>query len=100
MIWTLLYHPQVEEDLEKVGPSAARRIVRAIDTKLTRAPLQFGFPLSGSLSDFCKLRVGDRRIVYQVKETRIIVSVLTVGPRRGKESWHREAVSQLIFRHE
>ncbi len=85
MSWTLLYHPAVEEDLESVGPSAARRIIRAIDQKLTRSPLDFGAPLSGSLFNFRKLRVGDYRVVYQVRQTQVIVYVLAVGPRRDRE---------------
>jgi mRNA interferase RelE/StbE len=85
MTWTILYHPSVEEDLESVGRSAARRIVRAIDSKLTRAPLQFSTPLSGNLADFRKLRIGDYKVVYQVKETMVFIYVLAVGPRRDKE---------------
>jgi mRNA interferase RelE/StbE len=58
----------VADDLESVGPLAARRIMRAIDTKLTTEPLQFGAPLSANLSGFCKLRIGDYQVVYQVVE--------------------------------
>ena len=75
----------MEDDLESIGPSAARRVVRAIDAKLTRAPLQFGAPLGGNLAAFRKLRVGDCRVVYQVREQTVIVYVLAVGPRRDKE---------------
>lgn len=85
MTWTVCYHHAVEEDLESVGPSAARRIVKAIDEKLTRAPLQFGVPLSGNLADFRKLRVGDFRVVYQMHEKNVVVYVLAVGPRRDME---------------
>ncbi|MCP4751326.1 MAG: type II toxin-antitoxin system RelE/ParE family toxin [Proteobacteria bacterium] len=85
MNWKILYHPEVEDDLESVGASGARRIMLAIDAKLTRDPLQFGRQLSGSLSNFRKLRVGDYRIVYQVRKEEIIVFVLAVGPRRDKE---------------
>jgi len=85
MTWRILYHHLVEEDLESVGPSAARRIVKAIDAKLTRSPMDFGMPLSGNLANFRKLRIGDYRVVYQVREKTIIVYVLAVGPRRDKE---------------
>jgi len=85
MSWTIIYHQDVEGDLESVGPSAARRIMRAIDTKLTTEPLQFGASLSANLSGFRKLRIGDYRVVYQVVEAKIIVFVLAVGPRRDKE---------------
>ena len=85
MSWAILYHHAVEEDLESIGPSAAKRILRAIDSKLCLSPLDFGQSLSGNLANFRKLRVGDYRIVYQVRENTIVVYALAVGPRRDKE---------------
>lgn len=85
MNWTIIYHRDVEGDLESIGVSAARRILRAIDAKLTKAPLQFGASLSGNLANFRKLRVGDYRVVYHIVDTKVTVYVLTVGPRRDKE---------------
>ncbi len=88
MNWTIFYHQDVPDDLKSVGPSAARRIMRAIDTKLSEAPLQFGSPLSGNLADFRKLRIGDYRIVYHVVDAKVTVYVLAVGPRRDKEIYN------------
>ena len=85
MKWTVIYHRKVADDLESVGSAAARRIIRAIDEKLVRSPLSFGAPLSGGLADFRKLRVGDYRVVYQVRNEMVMVFVLAVGPRRDKE---------------
>jgi mRNA interferase RelE/StbE len=94
MSWSIIYHRDFEGDLKSIGPAAARRIIRAIDTKLTRAPLHFGSSLSGNLTDFRKLRIGDYRIVYQVVEEKVTVFVLAVGPRRDKEIYHA-AVSRI-----
>jgi mRNA interferase RelE/StbE len=85
MSWTIIYHQDIEDDLTSVGPSAARRIMRAIDTKLITEPLQFGVPLSANLTGFRKLRIGDYRAVYQVVEAKVMIFVLAVGPRRNKE---------------
>lgn len=85
MSWKILYHQEVEDDFSSVGPSAARRIMKIIDKKLTQAPLQFGAPLSGNLTSFRKLRVGEYRVVYQVVKRKVIVYVLAVGPRRDKD---------------
>ncbi len=85
MNWEIIYHKDVNNDLESVGPSAARRIMQAIDEKLTRAPEKFGAPLSNNLKNFRKLRIGDFRVVYQVFNKKVIVFVLAVGPRRDKE---------------
>ena len=88
MNWTIIYHRDVESDLESISPSAARRIMRTIDTKLTKAPLQFGAPLSGKLVNFRKLRIGDYRVVYKVVDAKVTVYVLAVGPRRDKEIYN------------
>lgn len=95
MKWTIRYHPDVKEDLESVGSSAARRIVRTIDVKLTKAPMQFGAPLSGKLSAFRKLRIGDYRIVYQVRDQQVMVFVLTVGHRRDLEVY-QSALKRIL----
>jgi len=94
MKWEVLYHPDVVDDLYSVGHGAARRIVKAIDKKLTTEPLKFGDPLSGNLGMFRKLRIGDYKVVYQVIQNKVIVYVLAVGPRRDKEVY-QEAVSRL-----
>jgi len=80
MRWPILYHHMVEEDLENIGPSVARRIVKAIDEKLTLAPNDFGATLSGTLSNFRKLRVGDYRTVYEFPKKTVAVYMLAVGP--------------------
>jgi len=85
MKWEIIYHKDVDDDLKSIGPSAARRIVTTIDKKLTTNPEKFGAPLSHHLRDFRKLRIGDFRVVYQVKQQKVVVFVLAVGPRRDKE---------------
>ena len=94
MTWTVIYHADVADDLESVGPSAARRIMKGIDAKLTQAPMSFGAPLSGNLSNFRKLRIGDYRVVYQVRDEVVIVFVLAVGLRRDKEIY-RSALKRM-----
>ncbi len=89
MSWTIIYHHDVEEDLESIGTGMARRIVQAIDSKLTQSPLGFGSPLSFGLSGFRKLRAGDCRVVYDVREKEVMVYVLAVGPRRDKEIYRK-----------
>ncbi|WP_035236835.1 type II toxin-antitoxin system RelE family toxin [Desulfobacter vibrioformis] len=85
MTWEILYHKDVDDDLKSVGPSAASRIIKTIDKKLTTAPDQYEIPLSHNLKNFRKLRIGDYRVVYRIVEQKVIVYVLAVGPRRDKE---------------
>lgn len=88
MNWTIIYHRDVEDDLKSVTPSAARRIMRAIDGKLSQSPMQFGAALSGNLANFRKLRIGDYRVVYQVVDVTVTVYVLAVGPRRDNDVYN------------
>jgi len=85
MKWEIVYHKEVESDLKSIGHSSARRIITAINKKLTCDPERFGAPLSYHLKGFRKLRIGDFRVVYQVVQQKVIVFVLAVGPRRDKE---------------
>ena len=85
MTWKIIYHKDVDDDLKSVGPAAARRIILTIDEKLTKAPEKFGAPLSNNLKNFRKLRIGDFRVVYQIRNKKIIVFVLAVGPRKDKQ---------------
>ncbi len=85
MIWEIIYHKGVDDDLKSVGLAAAKRIIQTIDKKLTTAPKEYGAPLSNNLKHFRKLRIGDFRVVYQVISKKVIVFVLAVGPRRDKE---------------
>ncbi len=94
MKWEIIYHKDVDEDLKRVGPAAAIRIIKTIDKKLTCEPEKFGASLSHNLRDFRKLRIGDFRVVYQVLHKKVIVFVLAVGPRRDKEIY-RSASDRL-----
>ena len=85
MKWKIIYHVSVDDDLKSIGPSAAKRIIKTIDKKLTTDPEKYGSQLSNNLKNFRKLRIGDYRVVYQVSSRKVIVFVLAVGPRRDKE---------------
>ena len=72
MPYTLLYHPQVvEEDLPRLPQNIHSRVTRAIETRLVKAPEQYGAPLKGTLKGYWKLRVGDYRVVYKIVETEV-----------------------------
>jgi len=81
--WRVLYHPDIDKDLHRIGKSRAKRAIRAIDEKLLSEPEKFGAPLRKGLTGLRKLRVGDVRIVYRVEKQRIEVLIITIGKRAG-----------------
>lgn len=94
-MWTVRLHRLVlEEDLPDLDPSVQKRIVRAIEKKLTVNPRQYGEPLRGELFGYWKLRVDDYRVVYRMKENALEVFVIQVGIRRDFEVY--EAVLKRL----
>jgi len=63
-------------------PSDVRqRLVRAIDT-LTTDPRPVGCQKLAGSGDHYRVRVGDYRIIYEVRDGELVVIVVTVGHRR------------------
>lgn len=80
--YVVRYDPKALKELDKLDKQVARRIVRAIDA-LAADPRPSGTrPLVG-FPDLWRIRVGDYRAIYTVKDTELVVLVLRVAHRRG-----------------
>lgn len=81
MAYALRYHPRVaDRDVRKIPAATRPRIARAIETRLSTTPEQYGVPLAGTLRGYWKLRVGDYRVVFRV--TADAVWILAILHRR------------------
>lgn len=67
------YRPEVNSDLDRIPMNIQARIKKAIEQRLRTAPHQYGERLRRSLMGLWKLRVGDCRIVYEIKEQKITI---------------------------
>lgn len=88
--WRILYHPAVEKDLDSIGRSRARKVLKTIETKLSADPEKFGAPLRKGLAGLRKLRVGDVRVVYRLEKKRVEVFIIVVG-RRADDAVYKAA---------
>ena len=80
--YVVQYDPKALKELAKLDKSAARRIVRAVDA-LTTAPRPTGArPLVGH-PDLWRIRIGDYRVIYTIRDAEHIVLVLRVAHRSG-----------------
>ncbi len=68
-------------DIPKLDTGARDRIRRAIEERLMTAPHQYGLPLRKTLKGYWKLRVGDYRVVYSIRDGREVI-VLIICHRR------------------
>jgi len=74
------YDPKALKELTKIDKPAARRIVKAIDA-LSGDPRPSGSsPLVG-FPDLRRIRVGDYRVVYTVRDAELVVLALRVAHR-------------------
>lgn len=61
----------LDEDLSEIPKNLQRRIVRAIDARLSTEPYEYGTRLRQSLAGLWKLRVGDYRVVFEIDGDRV-----------------------------
>lgn len=78
--FTIEYDPKALKELTKLDKQVARRIVKAIDV-LSVDPRPSGVrPLVGH-RDLWRVRVGDYRVIYTIKDAELVVLALRVAHR-------------------
>jgi len=75
-MYTLIYHSKIPSDLKKISPPWLQKIQIIIKTKIAKNPEIFGTPLRTSLSGSRKLRVGDYRIIYKIKDKSALIDAI------------------------
>ncbi len=85
MAWTIEFAPRVEKDLRKIGPQAARRILDYLRNRVAVLddPRQLGQPLKGQLAELWRYRIGDYRVVCELRDEVLVVLVLRIGHRKA-----------------
>lgn len=74
------YEPTAEKELGKLDRQVARRIARAV-AALGANPRPAGCrPLAG-YDELWRIRVGDYRVIYTIKETELLVLALRIAHR-------------------
>jgi len=78
--YTVHYEPRAFKELAKLDKPMARRLVRAID-RLADQPRPSGVrPLAGH-PDLWRLRVGDYRAVYAIRDAELLVLMVRIAHR-------------------
>jgi mRNA-degrading endonuclease RelE of RelBE toxin-antitoxin system len=85
----LTYHPRVSDDLDALPRSTQKRVMRAIDEKLTTDPTHFGKPLRHILRRYYSLRVGEYRVIYIMNGEHVFVVMI-----RHRKDVYVEAVKR------
>ena len=73
MPFSVVFHPEVKDDAVALPKAMRERIKNAIETRLITDPSRYGKPLRGTLAGYWKLRVGDWRVVYAIRNNEVVV---------------------------
>jgi mRNA interferase RelE/StbE len=85
MAWKVELDPAAEKALDKLDPQMARRILSFLHGRVSKLedPRSIGEALTGSkLGEYWKYRVGDYRIVAEIEDRVLRISVIKIGNRR------------------
>ena len=73
MKYEVIFRDVVWDDLEDIPANIRKRILNAVEQRLTTHPTQYGLKLRQALSSLWKIRVGDHRIVYEMNQNKVTI---------------------------
>ncbi len=85
MNWAYRFDERALKELKKLGHPAQREILDYLDSRIAADadPRRFGKGLKADLAGLWRYRVGDYRILCQIKDKELLVLVVAVGHRRN-----------------
>jgi mRNA interferase RelE/StbE len=80
----VFYSRDAEKQFKKMDKQSAKRILQWIELRLVdcQNPRLWGEALVGSFSEFWNYRVGDFRLICEIKDNELIIQVISVGNRK------------------
>ena len=84
MAWTVEVSDVAERQLRKLDRPVQKRLLDWLDDRIEgcKNPRHFGEPLKGDVAGLWRYRVGDYRIICEIRDERLVVLALAVGHRR------------------
>jgi mRNA interferase RelE/StbE len=81
MKYTVRMEPRVRKILDRLPDDLHARTVRRLDA-LEEDPRLFGVEKLAGPEDLYRVRVGDWRVVYAIRDRELVVIVIRIGHRR------------------
>jgi mRNA interferase RelE/StbE len=85
MAWRIELADSAAKDLRKLDPQIAKRILTFLRDRIAplEDPRSIGEALRGKeLGDFWKYRVGDWRVIANIEDGLVLITVVRIGNRR------------------
>ena len=83
-MWRLLYSQRADKQLSKLDPGVRRVIVAWLNKNIDGcySPRSQGKGLPGGLSSKWRYRIGDYRVLCEIRDAELVVLAVEVGHRR------------------
>ena len=84
MAWTISYSDRALKSLQKMDKQNAIRIIDVLENRIAMQddPRISGKPLKGDLGVFWRYRIGDYRVLCEIKDDALVILAATIGHRR------------------
>jgi mRNA interferase RelE/StbE len=85
MAWRVEFAESAAKQLRKLDPQTAQRILTFLRDRVAplEDPRSIGEPLKGGeLGDFWKYRIGDWRIIADLEDGVVLITIVRIGHRR------------------
>ena len=80
-MYKLIISKKAKSFFKKLDKPVKERIFKKL-VVLEKNP-EIGIPLTGNLTGFWKLRIGDYRAIYEIKNEKLLIYVLRLGHRKN-----------------
>lgn len=81
MAYSILLAPPAERQLKALPPTIQKRLVRRLKT-LQGNPRPQGVKKLAGKDNLYRIREGDYRIVYTIRDTELVILVVKIGDRK------------------
>lgn len=81
MRWEIKFKPKAAKDFSKLDRTVQLRITRYLHERAVVDPKAYAEPLKGRFKSLWRYRVGDYRIVVDIREEELVIAVLRAAKR-------------------
>jgi len=85
LAWTVKFSDDAKRDLQKLDKPLQKRITSFLSSRMqnTDNPRATGKALQGELAGYWRYRVGDYRLICQIKDGELVILVIEIGHRKN-----------------
>ena len=81
-MYEVIWKDKASKQLAKIDRTIAKKIKDKVKKYLVQDPLNLGEPLSYEYQGLYRYRYGDYRIVYEIKNSELVIIIVKVGHRK------------------